>query len=216
MPAFADRYLIELFSKITTVRWDIFSKGYRHRHPTTQGHITIGPIADQAFIRSVVGCEGLVTAAGFETPAEALYFGKKLLVIPMKGQYEQQCNAAALEELGMAVLPTLHVGGLRRWIEHVPPIRMAYRHNVPDVVEWLRDYSHSLYWVQVAVGNGARGICDVGSVERSRRDLCSAHFHFGSSSSVHSRDHCYLTDFPWGTRLIRSIQPCMRRLPPRV
>jgi len=43
---------------------------------------------------------GVFCGAGFETPAEAMFLKKKLMVIPMKGQYEQQCNAAALEEIG--------------------------------------------------------------------------------------------------------------------
>jgi uncharacterized protein (TIGR00661 family) len=145
LPAFADSYLIKLFSPITTVRWEIFSKHYRHRRPSRQDHITIAPIADQAFIRSVAGCEGLVTGAGFETPAEALYLGKKLLVIPMKGQYEQQCNAAALQEMGMVASSSLHVEGLQLWIEQAPLTRVAYRHNVADVVELLLDHCHRLY-----------------------------------------------------------------------
>jgi hypothetical protein len=41
----------------------------------------------------------------FETPAEALFLGKKLLVIPMTGQYEQECNAAALAALMLTTAP---------------------------------------------------------------------------------------------------------------
>ena len=47
---------------------------------------------------------GCLSAAGFETTSEALYLGKKLLVIPIRNQYEQLCNAAALEELGGSVI----------------------------------------------------------------------------------------------------------------
>ncbi len=46
----------------------------------------------------------MLCGAGFETPAEALFLGKKLMVIPMKGQYEQHINAASLKELGIPVL----------------------------------------------------------------------------------------------------------------
>jgi len=42
-----------------------------------------------------------------ETPAEAIFLKKKLIVIPMKNQYEQAFNAKALEELGVPVLKTL-------------------------------------------------------------------------------------------------------------
>ncbi len=69
--------------------------------------MTIGSIADWAFFGSVPSCKGLVTDAGFETPAEALYLVKQLLVIPMNGQYEQQCNAAAPQQMGVVVSSTL-------------------------------------------------------------------------------------------------------------
>jgi len=38
----------------------------------------------------------MITAGGFESTSECLYLGKKMLVIPIKGQYEQLCNCAAL------------------------------------------------------------------------------------------------------------------------
>jgi len=39
-----------------------------------------------------------------ETPAEALFFKKKLMVIPMKGQYEQLYNAECLKQLGVPII----------------------------------------------------------------------------------------------------------------
>ena len=36
-----------------------------------------------------------------------MYLQKKILVLPVKGQYEQQCNAAALEKLGVKTLSAL-------------------------------------------------------------------------------------------------------------
>lgn len=56
------------------------------------------------FTQAMAACKGLITGAGFETPAEALFLGKKLLVVPLKGQYEQLCNAKALEEMGVPVV----------------------------------------------------------------------------------------------------------------
>jgi uncharacterized protein (TIGR00661 family) len=52
----------------------------------------------------MINCEGIITGAGFETPAEALFLGKKLMVIPIKGQYEQKCNAAAMKPFGVTVV----------------------------------------------------------------------------------------------------------------
>jgi hypothetical protein len=48
----------------------------------------------------MINATGVLCGAGFETPAEAIYLRKKLLVVPMKNQYEQQCNGIAVEENG--------------------------------------------------------------------------------------------------------------------
>ncbi|MNR17320.1 hypothetical protein D3C85_1339720 [compost metagenome] len=52
----------------------------------------------------MASCEGVFTGGGFEGPAEALHLGKKLLVAPMRFQYEQQCNAYALKQFGLPVI----------------------------------------------------------------------------------------------------------------
>jgi uncharacterized protein (TIGR00661 family) len=59
-------------------------------------NVLVQPINNKAFTESLITCKGVITGAGFETPAEALYLGKQLLCLPINGQYEQQCNAAAL------------------------------------------------------------------------------------------------------------------------
>ena len=58
------------------------------------------PVNQRGFNDSMINAYGVITGAGFETPAEVLHLGKRLLVIPIKGQYEQLCNAAALEADG--------------------------------------------------------------------------------------------------------------------
>ena len=48
------------------------------------------------FEQNILSCEGIISNAGFETTSEALYLNKKLLIIPMKNQFEQQYNASIL------------------------------------------------------------------------------------------------------------------------
>lgn len=48
-------------------------------------------------------CSGVITSGGFELPSEALALGKKLLMKPLAGQFEQVSNAATLETLGWQV-----------------------------------------------------------------------------------------------------------------
>ena len=72
------------------------------------GNITYFPINQKYFNESLINCHGIMTAGGFETPSEALFLGKKLLSIPIKGQYEQHCNVAALNLLGVKSLTDLN------------------------------------------------------------------------------------------------------------
>jgi uncharacterized protein (TIGR00661 family) len=50
-------------------------------------------VHDKNFLRDMAACKGLVSTAGFESICEAMYLGKPVMVIPVKGQYEQACNA---------------------------------------------------------------------------------------------------------------------------
>jgi uncharacterized protein (TIGR00661 family) len=62
-------------------------------------------IDNHAFLESLRTCEGVLCGAGFELPAEALFLGKKVMVIPLKGQFEQYCNAIEAEKLGAEHIP---------------------------------------------------------------------------------------------------------------
>lgn len=68
---------------------------------------TVFPINNELFTQSMLHAAGVITGAGFETPAEALYAGKKLLCIPIAGQYEQWCNAEALKGFQVPILTRL-------------------------------------------------------------------------------------------------------------
>jgi uncharacterized protein (TIGR00661 family) len=59
------------------------------------------PIDKGSFANSFTNSHGIITNAGFQTSSEALYMSKKLMVIPVKGQYEQESNAKALSNLGI-------------------------------------------------------------------------------------------------------------------
>ena len=95
-----------------------------------------------AFIKSLVTCTGVLCGAGFETPAEALFLKKKLMVIPMKGQYEQQCNAAALKKMGVPVLKKLKISKLQKiidWVKSGKVIPVDYPDITRQVVNEIFD-----------------------------------------------------------------------------
>lgn len=84
--------------------------------------------ADLRILLAVQGT-GNLTGGGFESPAEALFLGKRLLVIPMYNQYEQLCNAAALERLGVRVVRRVEENfshQLRVWLRERPLKPVSY------------------------------------------------------------------------------------------
>ncbi|WP_200976254.1 glycosyltransferase family protein [Echinicola sp. 20G] len=66
-------------------------------------NLTFHQINDVLFLEKMASCKGLISTAGFESICEAMYFGKKVMMIPVKGQYEQACNAldASISEAGI-------------------------------------------------------------------------------------------------------------------
>jgi uncharacterized protein (TIGR00661 family) len=102
LAAYSDEAVLQYFRGIKGFHFQVFSK--QAKKCFTTGNITFMPVNNQLFTESMVNSAGVITGAGFETPAEALQLQKKLMVIPIRGQYEQLCNAAALERLGVKVL----------------------------------------------------------------------------------------------------------------
>ncbi|MCU0368055.1 MAG: glycosyl transferase [Cyclobacteriaceae bacterium] len=131
LPAYDDKKLVKLFMHLPGARFHIFSKHVAT--PYHIGRISVFPIDNLGFVESVVSSAGVICGAGFETPAEVLYLKKKLLVIPMKNQYEQQCNAAALKQLGVPVIKKLKnksVEKIKQWLDE-PPLNI----EIPDITE---------------------------------------------------------------------------------
>jgi uncharacterized protein (TIGR00661 family) len=89
--------------------------------------------------------KGILCGAGFETPAEALFLGKKLLAIPMHGQYEQQCNAACLASLGVSIIDSLSKKNRQKiaeWLDTDQRIMVQYPENTEQALATLMEY----YW----------------------------------------------------------------------
>jgi uncharacterized protein (TIGR00661 family) len=139
LPAYDDKKLVELLLKIPAkVRWHIFSKHTKTTYHV--GRVSVYPVSGQDFVASVVTGTGVLTGAGFETPAEVLHLNKKLLIVPMKSQYEQHCNAAALKQLGVPVLKKVkkkYLKKINKWIEGASPLDISFPDIAGEAVEKL-------------------------------------------------------------------------------
>ncbi|WP_298502752.1 glycosyltransferase family protein [uncultured Maribacter sp.] len=134
LPSYSDEKIVKVLSKIKHVNWQVFSK--HNKTPYYKDNISIVPITNEAFVHSMASSKGILCGAGFETPAEALYLKKKLLVVPMKGQYEQQCNRAALKDMGVPTLKSFkekHLDKMNSWVDSSKIIEVDYP-EVTDVI----------------------------------------------------------------------------------
>lgn len=138
LPSYSLKKINNLLSLIPIVKWHVFSKEVETL--TYKKNITIYPISEFDFIKSMASAAGILCGAGFETPSEALYLRKKLLVIPMKNQYEQLCNALALKEMGVKTLKKLSHKNLTKiikWIDNDKIIEVNYPDTTEDIIEAL-------------------------------------------------------------------------------
>jgi uncharacterized protein (TIGR00661 family) len=89
-------------------------------HPQTwnpRPNLYFQPIDDRHFLQKLEGCSGYMTTAGFESVCEAAYLGKKIVMVPVKGHYEQQCNALDAAHLaGISSSATYNPDALLRMV----------------------------------------------------------------------------------------------------
>jgi uncharacterized protein (TIGR00661 family) len=121
--------------KMDGIRFEIFSPHVKT--PFTEGNCFYYPVNNAAFTTSMIESTGVITGAGFETPAETLYLGKKLLALPIRGQYEQLCNAAALTKRNIPVLHKMdhtfheHVSN---WLAAPNPHPLTLTHSTDQLI----------------------------------------------------------------------------------
>lgn len=124
--------------------------------PFENGSILLRPIDNRAFLESLRTCSGILCAAGFGTASEALFLGKKLCVVPMKRQFEQQCNAMALFQLRVKVMPSLkhkHLHILEDWLLDADPTKVNYPDNGAEIAALIIDENPPHTQVSVPVAS---------------------------------------------------------------
>ena len=142
LPAYDDKKIISFFGSFKKIQWQIFSKHTKKSY--RQGNCWIRPISTVDFTASFISCEGIVCGAGFETPAEALQMGKKVLVIPMKHQYEQHCNAAGAQELGVPVIKSLkkkHSYKVENWLNEKNNLQINFPDETDKIIDLVLSYA---------------------------------------------------------------------------
>jgi len=92
------------------------------------------------FQRELHRCQGVIANGGFELPSEALSLGKKLLLKPLSGQFEQESNVATLEHLGLAYsMDYLDPTTVRNWLDVEQAESVTYPDVAKQLVDWIAE-----------------------------------------------------------------------------
>jgi len=130
LPFYSDEIILNALKNIKGINWIVFSK--HSKMPYSNGHIQFEPVNGELFTEKLLGSHIVITAAGFGTTSEALHLGKKMIVIPMKGQYEQLFNAHTLKNSGVTVMKSLQLPESGLIIADVLEYGVAVKRNYPD------------------------------------------------------------------------------------
>lgn len=152
LPAHADEVIIPHLKRVPDIEWHVFSK---HAKMTChEKNVQVFPVSQEKFLNSFASCDGLITAGGFESPAEAIFLKKKIMSVPMLNQYEQACNAEALKGAGVNVVKKIDEtfsGRIKSWLHFGQVLHIDYPNETAELVEHIVSryaqpgFSHPVY-----------------------------------------------------------------------
>lgn len=140
LPSFQKDCLEKAFNKLPDVEFHWFLNDVPFKY--TEGNITYYPVNQKYFNQSLITCHGIITGGGFETPAEALYLEKKILCIPIRNHYEQECNAAALKKMEVPVVYEVSNDFdqiIENWLNTTIIYPKIEVNNIPETLQFLFD-----------------------------------------------------------------------------
>jgi len=94
--------------------------------------LTFHQLDDEKFLSLMARSRGVVSTAGFESVAEAMYLGKPVQVVPVEGHFEQLCNAHDTVRAGAGVRS-------RRFdIDRLQAFRSQHSPDASTFRQWVR------------------------------------------------------------------------------
>lgn len=129
--------LVQLHTLVPHYTFDVF-------HPeataaTTPNAVFHAP-SRSGFQQAFAPAQGVISNAGFGTSSEALAAGKKLLIKPLKGQFEQYANAHYLDAQKLAtVCLSLDAQALLAWLKEPDAAQLSWPQVAPQLAQWLTD-----------------------------------------------------------------------------
>ena len=112
--------------------WKIYSPNIKIDY--TKDNIELRKPNKDEFTNDLLNCSGIITASGFSTTSEALILNKKLWSIPIKGQYEQLCNAISLKKMGV-LTEKFTKDFIYDWIKHYKEINYKWEDPTKEIIQ---------------------------------------------------------------------------------
>lgn len=102
------------------------------------GHIKWRKTCKHGFKQGLYQCAGVVANGGFELSSECLQLGKKLLIKPLHGQFEQLSNALTLTQLGLCqTMDTLETEKVELWLNGEQPKPVHFPKDPQPLIDWI-------------------------------------------------------------------------------
>ena len=134
--------LISAFSQFPRHKFHIYGFG----NPNDTANCIFKPCSTEGFLDDLARSRGVIATAGFSLISECLYLKKKMLLLPVRAQYEQQINAHYMEKLGLGInTNTLDESSLSRFFDILDaPVPDDSRILWPDNEQFFRIFQQQL------------------------------------------------------------------------
>jgi uncharacterized protein (TIGR00661 family) len=142
---YSDEVIQKYLAPLKDVQFHVFSK--TRKNAERHKNIVFMPVNNESFTQSMINSHGVITGAGFETPAETLYLGKKLICVPIQGQYEQRCNAAAIGDFNVPVVNNIDENFpsiVTNWLNDAQPVALQLQHSTAAIVEAVMEKAEAI------------------------------------------------------------------------
>ncbi len=103
-----------------------------------QGHIQWFKPSKSGFHQRLKRCQGVIANGGFELSSECLHLGKKLLIKPLNGQFEQLSNLLTLQQLGLChPMHQLDTDIVEQWLHQPGQEAVQFPNDPSQLIDWL-------------------------------------------------------------------------------
>lgn len=100
------------------------------------------PFSRTTFLNDLQESEGIITNSGFQLISEALTIGRKILVKPVKKQFEQESNAECIKKLGLGMATKkINKKVIENFLLNCDSIKLNYPDVPKEFVDWIEEKS---------------------------------------------------------------------------